>query len=208
MSIVGLAYASLVGSFGSVSREACSAYYGIHQADIYLPVFLGIFFTGFVLIAYCKVPDSNSMAMLGLEKAPDGSKFVLYKKLRNFQLTDPRFGLSLFGHCIKPGPILLTLNYLEVDSSACRNGANADINQSLGGLDHGEASAKNPNICPADPSKDITLRVSDSIRTIMESNDEKMRGTPMEKIFESYDFVPDPWHVQLVKFLYAKDGIL
>lgn len=205
MSIVGFAYASFVGSFGSLSREACSAYYGIHQADIYLPVFLGIFFTGFILIAYCKVPDSNSMAVLGLEKPPDGTKRVLYKKLKKFRLTDPRFGLSLFGHCIKPGPILLTLNYLEVDSSACLiNEADASANQSLGGLE----SDKNPNVDTAVSSRNMSMSVSNTVRTIMESNDEELRGTPIEKVFESFDFVPDPWHVRLVKFLYEKDGIL
>ena len=207
MSITGFAYASAVGFYGLFSREACSAFYGIHEADIYLPVFFGIFFAGFVLIAYCKVPSDVSMAKLGLEKPHDGTSRVLYKKLRKFRLTDPRFGLSLFGHIIKPGPIVLNLNSLEVTEKYARiDGAGVDPLQTS--VENGEIIKKNANKRVTSARTLLSTSVSDSIRTMMEVNDEKFRGTPMEKFFESSDFVPDPWYVRVVKFLYAKDGII
>lgn len=111
----GLLYGAAIGFFGLFSRSACSAFYGVHTIDIYLPLVLAVSMVPMVLFALVRAPRDLAMVRLGLEKEEDiPCKKALYKKLQSLDIMDPRFGLKLFGHTIKDGAVFLTINGIEV----------------------------------------------------------------------------------------------
>ena len=113
--IPGFLYATFVGFYGLLSENACAAWYGVHYVDIFLPFLISVVLLPLTLYGLIRSPTDLMLAKFGLEKPMDEDTKALYKKPRKLVLTDPRFGLKLYGHKIKKGTVMLTVNGIEVE---------------------------------------------------------------------------------------------
>jgi hypothetical protein len=143
----GLLYAYAIGRFSTESRHACSSDFGMHQLDVWAPIWLALISTPIIVHIYARPFDANKRrdgdafdkeddqtaaagsalipAFLG---PPFRSNYVMWQKEESMEdiSTRPDVGLTVCGINIKPAKTVLTLTGIKDSDSSAAAGANED----------------------------------------------------------------------------------
>jgi len=143
----GLIYAYTIGRFATESRHACSSDFGMHQLDVWAPIWLALISTPIIVHIYARPFDANKRrdgdafdkeddqtaaagsalipAFLG---PPFRSNYVMWQKEESMEdiSTRPDVGLTVCGINIKPAKTVLTLTGIKDSDSSAAAGANED----------------------------------------------------------------------------------